>query len=69
MTEEQNIPLAPLPELPSEEDARREQMAELKPYLLDATENYPEPIYLLEYNGVPFSTLLALRNLSLRISN
>jgi hypothetical protein len=64
MTEEQKIPLAPLPELPSEEDARREQMAELKPYLLDATENYPEPIYLLEYNGVPFSTLGGVQALS-----
>ena len=64
MTEEQNIQLAPLPELPSEEDARREQMAELKPYLLDATENYPEPIYLLEYNGVPFSTLGGVQALS-----
>ena len=40
MTEEnQNIPPAPLPELPSEEDARREKMKELEPYLLDATEN------------------------------
>ena len=56
--------MAPLPELPSEEDARREQMAELKPYLLDATENYPEPIYLLEYNGVPFSTLGGVQALS-----
>ena len=53
-----------MPELPSEEDARREQMAELKPYLLDATENYPEPIYLLEYNGVPFSTLGGVQALS-----
>ena len=64
MTEEINIPLAPLPELPSEEDARKEQMRELLPYLLDARENYPEPIYLLEYNGVPFSALGGIQALS-----
>lgn len=64
MAEEQNIPLAPLPELPSEEDARKEQMRELLPYLLDARENYPEPIYLLEYNGVPFSALGGIQALS-----
>lgn len=29
----------------------------IKPYLLDARENYPEPFYLLEYNGVQFSPL------------
>ena len=62
--ESNNIPPAPLPELPSEEDARREQMKELEPYLLDATENYPEPFYLLEYNGVPFSTLGGIQAVS-----
>ena len=65
MSEEQNnIPLAPLPELPSEEDARREQMKEIEPYLLDARENYPEPYYLLEYNGVPFSTIGGIQAIS-----
>jgi len=62
--ENQNIPPAPLPELPSEEDARRERMKEIEPYLLDATENYPEPFYLLEYNGVPFSTLGGIQAVS-----
>lgn len=62
--ENQNIPPAPLPELPGEEDARREKMKELEPYLLDATENYPEPFYLLEYNGVPFSTLGGIQAVS-----
>ena len=63
--ENNNIkPVAPLPELPSEEDARRQQMTELAPYLLDATENYPEPYYLLEYNGVPFSTLGGIQAIS-----
>lgn len=64
MTEEQNIPLAPLPELPSEEDARRQKMSEIEPYLLDATQNYPEPFYLLEYNGVPFSTIGGIQAVS-----
>lgn len=59
-----NIPLAPLPELPSEEDARAERMADIMPYLLDARENYPEPYYLLEYNGVPFSALGGIQALS-----
>ena len=30
---------------------------ELRPYLLDAREDYPEPYYMLEFNGVPFSAL------------
>ena len=65
MSEENNIiPVAPLPELPSEEDARRQQMTEIEPFLLDATENYPEPYYLLEYNGVPFSTLGGIQAIS-----
>ena len=62
--ENQNIPLAPLPELPSEEDARQQQMEELKPYLLDATRNYPEPYYMLEYKGVPMSPLGGIQAVS-----
>lgn len=58
------IPAAPLPELPSEDDAQRQRMKEIKPFLLDATENYPEPYYLLEYNGVPFSTLGGIQAIS-----
>ena len=62
--ENQNIPPAPLPELPSEEDARQEVLKELEPYLLRADRNYPEPFYLLEYNGVPFSPLGGLQAVS-----
>jgi len=29
----------------------------IRPYLLDPRENYPEPFYMLEYNGVPFSKI------------
>lgn len=62
--DKQNIPLAPLPELPTEEDARQQQMAELNQYLLDPTRNYQEPYYILEINGVPLSPLGGIQALS-----
>ena len=43
-----------IPKLPTAEETALE---EIRPYLLDAREDYPEPYYMLEYNGVPFSTL------------
>lgn len=39
-------------------------MEELKPYLLDPAQDYPEPFYLLEFNGVPFSTFGGLQAMS-----
>ena len=63
--ENNNTPQQPIGvEMPGEADAMKERLRELQPYLLDATENYPEPIYLLEYNGVPFSTLGGIQALS-----
>lgn len=59
-----NIPQAPLPAYPDEDDAIREREKEIEPYLLHATENYPEPFYMLEYNGVPFSTIGGIQALS-----
>lgn len=50
--------------LPGDEVAILQQRQEIEPYLLDATQNYPEPYYLLEYNGVPFSTLGGIQALS-----
>lgn len=50
-----------LPELNNAEDLRLEQ---LRPYLLDPREDYPEPYYMLEYNGVPFSTIGGLGAIS-----
>ena len=50
--------------MPDDEVARLQQRAEIEPYLLDATQNYPEPFYLLEYNGVPFSTLGGIQAIS-----
>lgn len=39
-------------------------MEELAPYLLKATEDYPDPYYMLEFNGVPFSALGGIQALT-----
>ena len=56
MNEENNTPQLESPE----------QLAwnELRPFLLDPRENYPEPYHLLEYNGVPFSKIGGLAAIS-----
>ena len=64
MNDEKIIPPAPMPAMPTEDAARQRLMDEIAPYLLDATQDYPEPYYLLEYNGVPFSTLGGIQALS-----
>ena len=64
MSEERQDNNTILPELPSEADAQRERLQEIKQYLLDATENYPEPYFLLEYKGTPFSTIGGIQALS-----
>ena len=53
-----------LPELPSEADAQRERLREIEQYLLDATQNYPEPYFMLEYKGTQFSTIGGIQALS-----
>ena len=50
-----------LPQPLTAEELRLEQ---LRPYLLDPREDYPEPYYMLEYNGVPFSTIGGLGAIS-----
>ena len=47
-----------------EEQEQREREAEVRQYLLDARQNYPEPYYMLEYKGVSFSTLGGIQALS-----
>lgn len=37
---------------------------ELRPYLLDPRENYPEPYYMLEFNEVPFSAIGGIQAIS-----
>ena len=51
-------------ELPDEAVAILQRRKEIEPYLLDATENFPEPFYLFEYNGVPFSPLGGIQAIS-----
>ena len=51
-------------ELPGEDVLRHERMQDIEPYLLDATENFPEPYYMLEYNGVPFSPIGGIQAIS-----
>lgn len=58
--EEKNVTV----DMPSDEEWREQQIDEIRQYLLDARENYPEPYYLLEYKGVPFSTLGGIQALS-----
>ena len=50
-----------LPPLQTQEEQMLEQ---IRPFLLDPRENYPEPYYMLEYNGVPFSTLGGIQAIS-----
>ena len=45
-------------------DVLEQRMAAIRPYLLDPREDYPEPYYMLEYNGVPFSTLGGIQAIS-----
>lgn len=61
MNDENKIPL---PELPSDDDIRRAKMEELRPYWLDPRIDYPEPYFMLEYNGVPFSTIGGIQAIS-----
>ena len=50
MTEESN-------NIPQTATAEELAWNKIRPYLLDPRENYPEPYYMLEYNGVPFSKI------------
>ena len=63
-----NEEVSRLPPLPTGEEIeaqkQREKIEEVRQYLLDARENYPEPYYMLEYNGVPFSTIGGIQALS-----
>ena len=50
--------------LPALESADELAWKELRQYLLDPREDYPEPYFMLEYNGVPFSTLGGIQAIS-----
>lgn len=47
-----------------EEDRIKKRDEELQQYWLDPRENYPSPYNMLEYNGVPFSTIGGLQAIS-----
>ena len=49
---------------PERESAEELTMRQLRPYLLDPREDYPEPFFMFEYNGVPFSTLGGIQAIS-----
>lgn len=57
-----------LPDLATAEElaqrVEQQRMDEVRQYLLDARQNYPEPYYMLEYNGVPFSVIGGIQALS-----
>ena len=50
--------------LPNMLTTGEQMLAELRPYLLDPRKDYPEPYYMLEYNGVPFSTIGGIQAIS-----
>lgn len=65
MNEQQNNapPLDTSPEA-MEQERIRQRDAQLRPYWLDPREDYPEPYYMLEYNGVQFSTIGGIQAIS-----
>lgn len=50
--------------IPQLKNAKQRRSEELRPYWLDPREDYPEPYYMLEYNGVPFSTIGGIQAIS-----
>lgn len=64
MNEQDNLP--PLDTSPEavQSELNRQRNEELRPYWLDPREDYPEPYYMLEYNGVPFSTIGGIQAIS-----
>lgn len=64
MNKQNNLP--PLDTSPEavQAELNRQRNEELRPYWLDPREDYPEPYYMLEYNGVPFSTIGGIQAIS-----
>ena len=64
MNKQNNLP--PLDTSPEavQSELNRQRNEELRPYWLDPREDYPEPYYMLEYNGVPFSTIGGIQAIS-----
>ena len=64
MSENNNLPPLDTSQEAMDQEHKRQALNELKPYLLDASKDYPEPFYMLEYNGVPFSAIGGIQALS-----
>lgn len=47
----------PLAERESVSIVKEDALRKIQPFLLDPKREYPEPFYMLEFNGVPFSTI------------
>lgn len=47
----------PLAEREAVSIVREDALRKIQPFLLDPKREYPEPFYMLEFNGVPFSTI------------
>lgn len=50
--------------IPTPATVREQQIEEIRPYLLDPREDYPEPYTMLEFNGVPFGKIGGLAAIS-----
>lgn len=50
--------------LPPLQSQQEQMLNEVRPYLLDPREDYPEPYTMLEFNGVPFSKIGGLGAIS-----
>ena len=50
--------------IPTPATMREQQIEEIRPYLLDPREDYPEPYTMLEFNGVPFGKIGGLAAIS-----
>ena len=54
----------PLAEREAVSIVKEDALREIEPYLLDPKREYPEPFYMLEFNGVPFSTIGGIQAMS-----
>ena len=51
-------------EIPQLRGADEVMLDDIRPFLLDPRENYPEPYFMLEYKGIPFSTIGGIQAIS-----
>ena len=54
----------PLAEREAVSIVKEDALRKIQPFLLDPKREYPEPFYMLEFNGVPFSTIGGIQAMS-----